>query len=74
MSNEFNSIMEGLNDLLEYAKGDKTKGRSKIVTAEEPSFPELKDEQIAQLKPSHLRPAQKGAIQHVTAPRVPIMA
>lgn len=32
MSEQFNSIMEGLNDLLEYTKGDKTKARSKIVT------------------------------------------
>ena len=36
MSKEFESIMEGLNDLLEYANGDKTKGRSKTVTAEKP--------------------------------------
>lgn len=30
MSEQFDSIMEGLNELLEYAKGDKTKGRSRV--------------------------------------------
>lgn len=30
MSNQYNSIMEGLNELMDYAKGDKTKGRSRI--------------------------------------------
>lgn len=32
MSEQFNSIVEGLNDLLEYTKGDKEKARSRIVT------------------------------------------
>ena len=30
MSSQYNSIMEGLNELMEYAKGDKTKGRSRV--------------------------------------------
>ena len=31
MSEQFESMMEGLNELLEYAKGDKTKGRARVV-------------------------------------------
>jgi len=31
MSRQFESMMEGLNEALEYAKGDKTKGRSRVV-------------------------------------------
>ena len=30
-NNQFNSMMEGLTDLLEYAKGDKSKGRTRVV-------------------------------------------
>lgn len=30
MSKQFDSIMEGLNDLLEYSKGDKTKARLRV--------------------------------------------
>jgi hypothetical protein len=42
MSKEYASIMEGLNDLLGYAKGDETKGRSKIVAPEKPGQPLLR--------------------------------
>jgi len=31
MSEQFDSMMEGLTELLEYAKGNKTKGRSRVV-------------------------------------------
>jgi putative transcriptional regulator len=31
MSEQFESMMEGLNEALEYFKGDKTKGRSRVV-------------------------------------------
>lgn len=33
MSEQYNSIMEGLNELMEYAKGDKTKVRTRIREA-----------------------------------------
>jgi putative transcriptional regulator len=33
MSKQFESIMEGLADLLEYAQGDTTKARSKVIEA-----------------------------------------
>jgi hypothetical protein len=36
LSTQYESLMEGLNELLEYAKGDKTKGRSKVVYTEAP--------------------------------------
>ena len=42
MGKEFDSMMEGLTELLEYAKGDKTKGRSRVV--------EVKDLVVAPLK------------------------
>jgi len=31
MSEQFDSMMEGLTDLLQYVKGDNTKGRSRVV-------------------------------------------
>jgi len=31
MSKQYESIMEGLNEALEYVKGDKTKARSRVV-------------------------------------------
>jgi len=31
MSKQFDSMVEGLSELLEYSKGDKTKGRSRVV-------------------------------------------
>jgi len=31
MSKQFDSMMEGLTELLDYAKGDKTKGRTRVV-------------------------------------------
>ena len=31
MSRQFESMVEGLNEALKYAKGDKTKGRSRVV-------------------------------------------
>ena len=42
MGEQFESMMEGLTELLEYAKGDKTKGRSRVV--------EVKDLVVAPLK------------------------
>ena len=34
MSEQYESMMEGLTDLLEYVKGDRTKGRVRAVEAE----------------------------------------
>ena len=31
MSQQFESMLEGLNEAIEYLKGDKTKGRSRVV-------------------------------------------
>jgi hypothetical protein len=38
MSEQFDSIMEGLTDLLEYTKGDITKGRSRVIEVEDLTF------------------------------------
>lgn len=42
MSEQYSSIIEGLNDLLDYVKGDKTKARSRVV--------EIKDLKVKPLK------------------------
>jgi len=42
MSRQFDSMMEGLTELLEYAKGDNTKGRTRVV--------EVKDLNVKPLK------------------------
>ena len=42
MSEQFESMIEGLNELLEYAKGDTTKGRSRVI--------EIKDLNVTPLK------------------------
>ena len=49
MSKQFNSIMESLLSLLEYAKGDKSKAKSKMVEYTESDLEHLKtDESKAQ--------------------------
>jgi len=56
MSDQFNSMMEGLTDLLEYAKGDKTKGRSRVVEVKGLSVTPLKQyskEEIKRIRLSH---------------------
>jgi len=42
MSKQFESMMEGLTELLEYSKGDKTKGRSRVVEIKDLSVKPLK--------------------------------
>jgi len=42
MSKQYESMMEGLTELLEYAKGDTTKGRTRVV--------EIKDLRVKPLK------------------------
>jgi len=42
MSRQFDSMMEGLTELLEYAKGDTTKGRTRVVEIKNPSVKPLK--------------------------------
>ena len=42
MSEQFDSMMEGLTELLEYTKGDKIKGRTRVV--------EIKDLNVKPLK------------------------
>jgi putative transcriptional regulator len=51
MSKQFESIMEGLNDLLEYAKGDTAKARTRIA------------EDAIQILP--LKNYNKGEIKHI---------
>jgi len=42
MSEQFESMKEGLTELLNYAKGDKTKGRTRVVEAKDLSVSPLK--------------------------------
>ena len=50
MSEQFDSMMEGLTELLEYAKGDKTKGRSRVVEVKNLSVTPLKHYSKDELK------------------------
>ena len=51
MSKQFDSIMESLLNLLEYAKGDKSKAKSKMVEYTESDLESLKeDDSKAQTK------------------------
>jgi len=50
MSEQFNRMVEGLNELLEYAKGDKTKGRSRVVEVKDLSVTPLKHYSKDELK------------------------
>jgi len=50
MSEHFESMMEGLTELLEYAKGDKTKGRSRVVEVKDISVKPLKHYSNDELK------------------------
>jgi len=56
MSEKFNNMMEGLTELLEYAKGDKSKGRTRVVEAKGLSVTPLKQyskEEIKSIRLSH---------------------
>ena len=50
MSDQFGSMMEGLTELLEYAKGDRTKGRSRVVEVKNLSVAPLKQYSKDELK------------------------
>jgi len=50
MSSHFESMMEGLTELLEYTKGDKTKGRSRVVEAKDLCVKPLKHYSNDELK------------------------
>lgn len=50
MSEQFESMMEGLTELLEYAKGDKTKGRSRVVEVKDLNVKPLKQYNKEELK------------------------
>ena len=50
MSEQFDSMMEGLTELLDYAKGDKTKGRSRVVEAKNLNVKPLKHYNNDELK------------------------
>jgi putative transcriptional regulator len=50
MSKQFDSMMVGLTELLEYSKGDKTKGRSRVVEVKELSVKPLKQYSKDELK------------------------
>ena len=52
MSKQFDSMMEGLTELLEYSKGDKTKGRSRVVEVKDLSVKPLKQYSNDELKKS----------------------
>jgi putative transcriptional regulator len=50
MSKQFESMMEGLNELLEYAKGDKTKCRVRVV-----EIPDIQVQPLKQYNKEELR-------------------
>jgi putative transcriptional regulator len=50
MSEQFDSMMVGLTELLEYSKGDATKGRSRVIEAKELSVKPLKHYNKDELK------------------------
>jgi len=50
MSKQFDSMMEGLTELLEYSKGDKAKGRSRVVEVKDLSVKPLKHYSNDELK------------------------
>jgi len=50
MSKQFDSMMEGLTELLEYSKGDKTKGRSRVVEVKDLDVKPLKQYSNDELK------------------------
>jgi putative transcriptional regulator len=50
MSKQFDSMIEGLTELLEYAKGDKTKGRTRVVEAKDLTVSPLKKYDKDELK------------------------
>ena len=56
MSDQFNSMMDGLTDLYEYAKGDCAKGRSRVVEVKGLSVTPLKQyskEEIKSIRLNH---------------------
>ena len=55
MSEQFNSMMEGLNEALEYLRGDKSKGRSRVVEVNELSVKPLKHYSKEELKNIRLK-------------------
>ena len=55
MSEQFDSMMEGLTELLEYARGDATKGRSRVVEVKDLSVMPLKQYSKEELKSIRLR-------------------
>ncbi|GHT61018.1 hypothetical protein FACS1894109_19240 [Spirochaetia bacterium] len=53
MNKQYDSIMEGLNELLEYAKGDTTKARTRVIEAPDIKISPLHSyskEQIKQIR------------------------
>ena len=50
MSKQFDSMMEGLTELLEYAKGDATKGRTRVIEVKNLNVKPLKTYDKEELK------------------------
>ena len=55
MSEQFESMMEGLAELLEYAKGDKAKGRSRVIETKGLNVRPLKEYSKDELKQIRLK-------------------
>ena len=55
MSSQFDSMMEGLNEALEYLKGDKTKGRVRVVELPNLQVQPLKQYDKEELKSIRLK-------------------
>ena len=55
MSQQFESMMEGLNEALEYLKGDKTKGRTRVVEVKDLNVKPLKQYSKEELKNIRLK-------------------
>jgi len=56
MSEQFESMMEGITELLEYAKGDKRKGRTRVVenkTLKVSPLKQYNSEEIRQIRLCH---------------------
>ena len=55
MGSQFDSMMEGLNEALEYLKGDKTKGRVRVVEPPDLQVQPLKQYDKEELKSIRLK-------------------